>query len=311
MGITPAIPAIPLSFSVSAAVLLPLDSVSLVTYQAGYYKITDMFKPGHHLGGPGCHHRGRHVPYRKASRSDVALRPFTGESMPSAPESAILTATIPGINQMWAQLLFLAAKQEHARGTYRYLYDDPEHSFYFLEKGRVTILHGATNGRVQDMLYMQSGTLFNVSLALGSSLTHFLDAGCQFYCLTNVTVWKFPGSLLHDQDFIRSHPAFIENLMSSIGLKLLLMHNTLSNSGTAPPLSKLCRFYLNMSQASGNARELSSGISQTKLANLLGIHRVSLLRVIQKLKRDGALQELTRDRLVIKDPKWLRSLAMQ
>lgn len=155
--------------------------------------------------------------------------------MPSAPESAILTATIPGINQMWAQLLFLAAKQEHARGTYRYLYDDPEHSFYFLEKGRVTILHGATNGRVQDMLYMQSGTLFNVSLALGSSLTHFLDAGCQFYCLTNVTVWKFPGSLLHDQDFIRSHPAFIENLMSSIGLKLLLMHNTLSNSGTAPP----------------------------------------------------------------------------
>ncbi|WP_346665436.1 helix-turn-helix domain-containing protein [uncultured Mailhella sp.] len=66
-----------------------------------------------------------------------------------------------------------------------------------------------------------------------------------------------------------------------------------------------------MSQASGNARELSSGISQTKLANLLGIHRVSLLRVIQKLKRDGALQELTRDRLVIKDPKWLRSLAMQ
>ena len=239
MGITPAIPAIPLSFSVSAAVLLPLDSVSLVTYQAGYYKITDMFKPGHHLGGPGCHHRGRHVPYRKASRSDVALRPFTGESMPSAPESAILTATIPGINQMWAQLLFLAAKQEHARGTYRYLYDDPEHSFYFLEKGRVTILHGATNGRVQDMLYMQSGTLFNVSLALGSSLTHFLDAGCQFYCLTNVTVWKFPGSLLHDQDFIRSHPAFIENPMSSIGLKLLLMHNTLSNSGTAPPLKAL------------------------------------------------------------------------
>ena len=46
MGITPAIPAIPLSFSVSAAVLLPLDSVSLVTYQAGYYKMTDMFRPG-------------------------------------------------------------------------------------------------------------------------------------------------------------------------------------------------------------------------------------------------------------------------
>lgn len=231
--------------------------------------------------------------------------------MPSVPESAILTATIPGINQMWAQLLFLAAKQEHARGTYLYLYDDPEHSFYFLEKGRVTILHGATNGQVQNMLYMQPGTLLNVAHALGSSMTRFLDSGCQFFCLTDVVLWKFPGSLLHDQDFIRSHPAFIENLMSSIGIKLLLMHNTLSNSGTGNTLSKLCRFCLNMSQASGNARELSPGISQTELANLLGVHRISLLRVIQKLKRDGVLQELTRDRLVIKDLEKLRSLAMQ
>lgn len=231
--------------------------------------------------------------------------------MPSVPESAILTATIPGINQMWAQLLFLAARQEHARGTYLYLYDDPEHSFYFLEKGRVTILHGATNGQVQNMLYMQPGTLLNVAHALGSAMTRFLDSGCQFFCLTDVVLWKFPGSLLHDQDFIRSHPAFIENLMSSIGLKLLLMHNTLSNSGTGNTLSKLCRFCLNMSQASVNARELSPGISQTELANLLGVHRISLLRVIQKLKRDGVLQELTRDRLVIKDLEKLRSLAMQ
>ncbi|HJD97612.1 SLC13 family permease [Mailhella massiliensis] len=36
MGINPALLALPLGFSVSAAVLLPLDSVSLVTYQAGY-----------------------------------------------------------------------------------------------------------------------------------------------------------------------------------------------------------------------------------------------------------------------------------
>ena len=46
MGINPALLALPLGFSVSAAVLLPLDSVSLGTYQAGYYKMTDMFKPG-------------------------------------------------------------------------------------------------------------------------------------------------------------------------------------------------------------------------------------------------------------------------
>ncbi len=46
MGINPALLALPLGFSVSAAVLLPLDAVSLVTFQSGYYKMYDMFKPG-------------------------------------------------------------------------------------------------------------------------------------------------------------------------------------------------------------------------------------------------------------------------
>lgn len=46
MGVNAALLAIPLGFSVSAALLLPLDPVSLVSYNAGYYKMGDMFKPG-------------------------------------------------------------------------------------------------------------------------------------------------------------------------------------------------------------------------------------------------------------------------
>lgn len=46
MGTNAAILAIPMGFSVSAALLLPLDPVSLVAYNSGYYKMSDMFKPG-------------------------------------------------------------------------------------------------------------------------------------------------------------------------------------------------------------------------------------------------------------------------
>ena len=46
LGINAALLAIPLGFSVSAALLLPLDPVSLVSYNEGYYKMGDMFKPG-------------------------------------------------------------------------------------------------------------------------------------------------------------------------------------------------------------------------------------------------------------------------
>lgn len=45
-GINPAVLAIPLGFSASAALLLPIDPVPLITYQYGHYKMFDWFKVG-------------------------------------------------------------------------------------------------------------------------------------------------------------------------------------------------------------------------------------------------------------------------
>lgn len=46
MGLNPAFLVVPMGFTVSAAFLLPLDPVPLITYQADYYKMTDYFKGG-------------------------------------------------------------------------------------------------------------------------------------------------------------------------------------------------------------------------------------------------------------------------
>jgi sodium-dependent dicarboxylate transporter 2/3/5 len=46
LGVNPAIYALPVIFTTSAAFLLPLDAVPLITYSKGYYKMFDMFVPG-------------------------------------------------------------------------------------------------------------------------------------------------------------------------------------------------------------------------------------------------------------------------
>jgi sodium-dependent dicarboxylate transporter 2/3/5 len=46
LGVNPAIYALPVIFTTSAAFLLPLDAVPLVTFSKGYYKMFDMFMPG-------------------------------------------------------------------------------------------------------------------------------------------------------------------------------------------------------------------------------------------------------------------------
>ncbi|MSO57082.1 MAG: DASS family sodium-coupled anion symporter [Acidobacteria bacterium] len=45
-GVNPLIYALPVIFTASAAFLLPLDAVTLVTYSRGYYKMLDMLLPG-------------------------------------------------------------------------------------------------------------------------------------------------------------------------------------------------------------------------------------------------------------------------
>jgi len=45
-GVNPALYALPVIFTASAAFLFPLDAVPLVTYSQGYYRMLDMFLPG-------------------------------------------------------------------------------------------------------------------------------------------------------------------------------------------------------------------------------------------------------------------------
>ena len=230
--------------------------------------------------------------------------------MPSVPASSIHTSTLPAMNECWQEALHLAQREAHARGSYLVLNTLPEGCFYYLEKGRLTILHGAADGSVQNMLYMEPGSLINVADALGRQVTDFRDAGCQFYCFTDVVLWRFEGALLQDEEFGRTPPHLVVNLMTSLGVTLLAMHSSLSYSNT-DALTKICRFCLNMSQASGGATELVPHISQSELANLFGMHRATLLRSIQELKQRGVISELTRECLRIENMEELRRLAMQ
>ena len=46
MGVSPALLALPMGFSAPASLLLPIETITLVTYPAGYYRMFDMFRPG-------------------------------------------------------------------------------------------------------------------------------------------------------------------------------------------------------------------------------------------------------------------------
>lgn len=229
--------------------------------------------------------------------------------MTTVPAASIHIAAMPDMNKVWSEALEFATLSRYPQGHYLVLNNKPSMDFCYLSKGRISILHGASNGRFQTMMYLESGNLFNVGDVLGRQLTDFIDPGCQFYCLEKVEVWHFPGELLTDEAFIIRYPHLIANLMASMGVKLLLMHNTLANAGTGGTMAKVCRFAFNLSRANNNALEINPRISQKELANLFGVHRTTLARVLLQLKEMGVIRQLTAKRLSIGNLDLLQRLA--
>ena len=219
----------------------------------------------------------------------------------------ILTMSLPTLNFPWKQLEALGTKMEFARVT-TIPCENVRDYFYFLKKGRMSILYMASDRKVQTMVQMKSGTLFNVAHALCAKSTCFLDCFSQFYCTSDVTAFRYHHSLLYDENFIRSYPQLISNLMQSLGIKLMTMHTALSQT-SGSTLAKVGRFCLQLALDAEDAARIVPGISQAQMADRLGMHRTSLLRALRELRKRGVIHTLNERSLVIADMEELRRLA--
>lgn len=219
----------------------------------------------------------------------------------------ILTMSLPALNFPWKDLEELGTKMEFCRGT-TIPCEKVRDYFYFLKKGRMSILYTASDRKVQTMVQMKSGTLFNVAHALCAKSTCFLDCCSQFYCTSDVTAFRYHYSLLYDEDFIRRYPRLISNLMQSLGIKLMTMHTALSQT-SGSTLAKVGRFCLQLALDAEDAARIVPGISQAQMADRMGMHRTSLLRALRELRKRGVIHTLNEDALLIADMDALRRLA--
>lgn len=231
--------------------------------------------------------------------------------MTHIPDALFYTATVPSVSQIWEQALSFGEKLCYASGTYLFPYNEQNNNFFYLQKGKLTILHDAANGKSRPMLFVHPGNLVNIAHSLGSRLTNVINVGCLFHCHTDVTLWSFPASLLEDENFVRKYPALIINVMNSLGLRLLIMHQYLAKSGTSSLRTKLCSFALNLVQTSGKDSPIQPGISQAKMAELFGVRRGSFLRALHMLREEGVILEMTKESLIIGNMGRLREIALQ
>ena len=140
-------------------------------------------------------------------------------------------------------------------------------------------------------------------------LAGFDDPDCRFYCMEDVELYRFPGTLLHDPRFVAEYPELIINLMVSMSTKVLVMHANLSETGGGTAVKQVSLFLCGLSRLHGDKLDFNPQMTQEELAIFLGMHRATLVRALRVLRGCGALLQLTKNRLRIGDLALLQKIA--
>lgn len=212
-------------------------------------------------------------------------------------------ARIRGLNTAWAEVLHLATRVRFKKRTIIPHHEDG--GMYYLSKGIVIITYSSSCGHDRIALYIEPGSLFNEA----RSLTGY-EPGGRFCCAQDVELYRFPTNIL-TEDFIRTYPHLIYNLLQSMGGKMLIHYSFLADMGTGSHLAHVARLIVSLSKRYNNANIFPSRITQQEVANLLGIHRATLARILVQLKDMGAIQHFTAREVHISDYALLEKAACQ
>ena len=210
-------------------------------------------------------------------------------------------AQVAELNRCWEKLLHLATRHVYARQAI--IQHQLSNCFYYLEDGLVGIFYTASCGRERLTLRLKPGCIFNEARPLSG-----LQPEGRFVCMRDSVVWHFPERLLGDVDFISAHAAEISNLLRSMGIKILTHYLFLAEMGTGSHEAHLCRFIQALARGS-QQRNIKSHMTQEEVASLLGIHRVTLARLVRRLKKRGVISSFTARNISIENYEQLNLLA--
>ena len=210
-------------------------------------------------------------------------------------------ARIAGLNLIWREVLHLGTKKTYPQsgsiphGTIQ--------GFFYLDSGVVELAYNNIAGTKRTALCYGPGMLINEARTLSGH-----NPGGTFTCLEAAELYLFDKNLL-TTEFIARYPHLILNMLRGMSVKMLLHYSFVTTMGTGSHLSQVCRFILSQSALYGNADRFSPGFTQQQVADLLGMHRTTLARTVQRLKAMGGISAFVASNLRIENRAVLEELA--
>ena len=237
-------------------------------------------------------------------------------------ESPILDATHPGfdfrnLNILWRSVLPLAQKVSFKQD---HLLDTSE-TIYLIDSGIVRRIYTSPAGlQVLNLDYTSNflvGNLLTDEFDYYSTIRELRKKvdpvddpslqeifaepafNAELRCVTPVEAYAFDKKLVNSPQFMAEHPDLILDFMRSQARRLDSMYTLICYMATHRPRQRVCAFFMRRARLCGTTLQL--GLSHDELASLVGMHRVTLARVLKELREENIIGRYSKDHLEILD----------
>ena len=211
----------------------------------------------------------------------------------------------------WEAIKHLGIRHSYQKGCQIYDLQSPVNGVYLVESGLVEIVLYTPTGPEKVLYYVGPGCIFGevgcfVSGDTGEARIQ-ARSDCSAYFFGRETI---------EGVIAREHPQLLIELIRTSAYKIRMFAVLLRDSLTGDVFQRVCRTLVYLVEYRGvlpqpgfQGLAVQPGLSQTDLARLLGIHRVTLTKVINRLKNERVIKRFTKNRLEILDFERLNQIA--
>lgn len=119
---------------------------------------------------------------------------------------------------------------------------------FYIQKGRVCLSYFSGKGKEVKALYYNQNAIFNEARTFS-----VLNPDCTFVCVEDCELCFFSREIFKGTDFIRSYPHIIQNLLSTMGEKMLLHYYALTSLRADTDIVNVSRFILQLYREHGKS----------------------------------------------------------
>lgn len=204
-------------------------------------------------------------------------------------------------NKLWESVLELGQKHVYEKGAIVLGGGKPVDYLYYLHAGRIKFSKLTADGDEKILWYINKENIFGAAPFFDRRPIR--DMCNMLTALEDCEVYTFSRECF-SKEIVVKYPELLENLIQSMAYKIFLGLNRGGDLSSLPSrICKVLRYVIQREQGTGAADKKirSKGISQQELADILGVHRVTLNNAISQLKREGIIEHISKRSLVIND----------